>query len=256
MKSPFALLFIIFHTGLFVHVLGLSVRQTPEKIHTTEGENVTINCYIETDSRSERILVVLSKNNLTVTGKNFTHSTHRLSTGTEIINATLHLPSIRPIHSGIYYCKVSIDIPTLETVYGKGTHLYIVNSSQIGTTPSQHLTCSSPVNSSKDTVMKWSLSGLGIILLIVCIAFVIHIYYKGHCRRDRKEKINDATIGSQHSVRSDIVVYAAVNVSENRDGIKSRNENCAALVPVTATCTEESVTYSEVRIKSKRNEEG
>lgn len=111
----------VFYKSGFVPLLGLSVRQTPEKVHITEGVNVSINCYIEADSRSERIFVLWLKNNLVVTSENFDTSKHRLCR----VNATLHLPSIHPNHSGIYYCKVLIDIPRLETAYGEGTHVYI-----------------------------------------------------------------------------------------------------------------------------------
>ncbi|XP_051525060.1 uncharacterized protein LOC127424153 [Myxocyprinus asiaticus] len=263
-----AALIIICLTGL-VPGSQLSVQQTPERINTTEGSNVSITCHIEVESRAERLIVLWLKNN----GSKMDHeifyvSKNRFSTcstGYVCINATFHLPAIYLNHSGFYYCKIWTDLPILFEAYGKGSHVYVGTSqtcvetfSTLVTMPGPPLTMG-PANHYENTVMWLLLSWCAILLLVISIACVIHIYNKGHCRSElrAKEASVDAFSGSQCPVPSEtIVVYAALNIPKSPNSAKTRNEDCAALAPSTGTCTEDSVTYSEVHIKKGPKDEG
>ncbi|RXN06005.1 transmembrane and immunoglobulin domain-containing 2 isoform X2 [Labeo rohita] len=107
-----------------------------------------------------------------------------------------------------------------------------------------------------DTLMWSVLSGMGFVLLITCIVCVIHIHYKGYCRIEPRAKgaLVDATRGTHCPDTRETVVYAALNIP--RDSVKSRNENCPAPTLTSVTCTEESVTYSEVHLKKGPKDEG
>ncbi|XP_065104019.1 transmembrane and immunoglobulin domain-containing protein 2 [Paramisgurnus dabryanus] len=250
MKSNFAFFIIISITG-HIPVFGLSVHQTPLNINTSEEANVSINCHIESDTKTHRLMVLWLKNNLTEMLReifNTSESEHRLYSGNVSVTSTLHLHSLQPIHTGVYYCKITQDVPTLTTVYGKGTRVYIVNSSTDVT-----VTTSAP---SESTVMISSLSVLGILVLIFCIAFVIHIQYKKQQTSDlrARDALVDA-IGRQSPVISETsVIYAAISIQKNQEGVKTRNKNCEAQLSATVSCTE--VTYSQVHIKSQLKDEG
>nr|XP_055023075.1 uncharacterized protein si:dkey-63d15.12 [Misgurnus anguillicaudatus] len=100
-----------------------------------------------------------------------------------------------------------------------------------------------------------SLSVLGIIVLIFCIAFVIHIHYKKQQTSDLRANgaLVDA-LGQQTPITPETVVYAAINIQQNQESVKTRNKNCEALVSV--SYTEDTVTYSEVHIKSELKDKG
>ncbi|XP_016092376.1 transmembrane and immunoglobulin domain-containing protein 2-like [Sinocyclocheilus grahami] len=226
--------------------LGISVWQIPE-ITAKEGTDVIITCHIKADSHVERIMVKWCQDNQTV--PNSTTSYHRSPVnGSGRINATLQLLSVNLNHSGIYYCTAFVDLPTLEPAeLGNGTHVYVVPNSTTVTT--QTLTM--------NTVMWSVLSGLGFVLLIICIVCVIHTHYKGHCRIESraKEALVDVTRGSPcPDAQQTHVVYAALNIP--RDSVKSRKENCPAMALISVTCTEDSVTYSEVHLKKGPKDEG
>ncbi|XP_051509032.1 uncharacterized protein LOC127414778 isoform X2 [Myxocyprinus asiaticus] len=244
---PSALILICL-SGIFSG-LGISVWQTPGIVRTKEGANENITCHIKPESKAERIMVLWLKDNQT---EAIYHSSYLFPTyGSVCINVTLHLQSIHLNHSGIYYCKAWTDLPILgPDEYGNGTYVYVVSTSTLGTTPA-------PTNPNVDTVMWSLLSGLCILLLIICIACVSQIYNKGHHRSEHilAKDLADAASGSQCPVTAEtVVVYTALNFPKTRDSVKTRNENYPA--PTTVTCTEDSVTYSKVNIKRGPKDEG
>ncbi|XP_016340999.1 uncharacterized protein LOC107687985 isoform X1 [Sinocyclocheilus anshuiensis] len=242
----------------------ISVWQIPE-ITTKEGTNVLITCHIKADSRVEGIMVKWLRDNQTIVQSEAIVKSAYPSpvNGSVFINATLHLQSISLNHSGMYYCTAHMNVPGLGTVeYGNGTHVYaaiVVSNSSTEITPTlTPVTLGFPPNPYNSDIVMWSvLSGFGFVLLIICIACVIHIHYKvGHCRIEprAKQALVDATRGSQCPDTRETVVYAALNIP--RDSVKSRNENCPAPTHTSVSCTEESVTYSEVHIKKGPKDEG
>ncbi|XP_026125812.1 uncharacterized protein LOC113107477 [Carassius auratus] len=248
-SSLSALFVTIWFTGLVSGDASwnISVWQTPE-MTTKEGKSVSISCHIKADSHVKRIMVKWMQDNQTVVKSETINSVDLPSVnGSVFINAMLHLQSVRLNYSGMYYCTALMDLPQLGTVeYGKGTHVYVVPNTPV--TPKPYI---------MDTVTWSVLLGLGFVLPIICIACVIHKHSKGHKRigTRAKEALVNATRGSQcPDTCETTVVYAAINIP--RDSVKSRNENCPAPTLTSVTCTEESVTYSEVHIKKGLKDKG
>ncbi|XP_073674776.1 transmembrane and immunoglobulin domain-containing protein 2 [Garra rufa] len=248
------LLFCCFLTGLVpgnvCQNVDISVWQIPEII-ANEGTNVILTCHIKADSCVESIMVKWLQNNQTIVNSSTFDSSHYRSpvNGSVFINMMLNLQSVHLNHSGMYYCTAQVNKPGLGSIeYGNGTHVYVV--------PTNVTHKVSPNHYNMDTVMWSVLSGMGSVLLIICIACVIHIHYKGHCRLESraKEALVDATCGSPCPDARETVVYAALNIP--RASVKSRNENCPAPTLTSVTCTEESVTYSEVHLKKGPKDEG
>lgn len=247
-----ALFTTIWFTGLVpgdvTLYVNISVWQKPETIQW-KGTSEIITCHIKAHSQVNRILVWWWQDNQTeLKRETIAMSGNRSSVSEAVFNASLDLLSIRLNHSGKYYCKAWVDLPTLGDVeYGNGTHVYVVPNSP---TPTPVTVPANPYN---NTVM-WSL-GLGCVLLIISIACVIHMHFKGHWIKPKaKEVIVDATHGSPCPETQETVVYAALNIP--RDSVKSRNENSAALALSLVSCTEDSVTYSEVQIKKGPKDAG
>ncbi|XP_077079405.1 uncharacterized protein LOC143732329 isoform X2 [Siphateles boraxobius] len=253
-----ALFATIWFTGL-VHVtlthVNISVWQKPETIQW-KGTSENITCHIKAHLQLGRILVKWLQDNQTeMKSETIAMSGNRSSvSGDVFINASLDLLSIHLNHSGNYYCKAWVDLPTLGPIkYGNGTHVYVVPNSTTVTAPTPTSVTVTVNHFNKNTVL-WSL-GLGCVLLIISIACVIHIHYKGHWKEHKaKEVIVDATRGSPSPKTPETVVYAALNIP--RDSVKSRNENSASLALSSGTYTEDSVTYSEVHIKKGSKDEG
>ncbi|XP_017213004.1 uncharacterized protein si:dkey-63d15.12 [Danio rerio] len=247
-----ALILTICFTGLFSRDafsfhLPISVWQTPN-ITAKEGTNVSITCHINADSRVDRILVKWWQDNQTEVRSEGITSPNRLSVnGFVFINSTLDLLSVHSNHSFVYYCSAQLDLPELGPVeYGKGTHVF-VESAQVTVEDSGNL--------HSNTVM-WSLfSGLGLVVLIICIACGIHISFKGHSKMEpgTKHGIVAANSESPGSDTTERVIYTALNIPQ--DSVKSRNENCAAAALTSESCTEITVTYSEVHIKKRQKDE-
>lgn len=263
-SSLSALFVTICFTGLVSEEASwnISVWQTPE-MTIKEGKSVSISCHIKADSHVERIMVKWMRDNQTVVKSETINSVDLPSVnGSVFINAILHLQSVRLNHSGMYYCTALMDLPQLGTVeYGKGTHVYVEfvvpNSTTPAPTPESYILTVTPKPYIMDTVTWSVLLGLGFVLPIICIACVIHKHSKGHKRigTRAKEALVNATRGSQcPDTCETTVVYAAINIP--RDSVKSRNENCPAPTLTSVTCTEESVTYSEVHIKKGPKDKG
>ncbi|KAK7135574.1 hypothetical protein R3I94_014295 [Phoxinus phoxinus] len=260
-RTGFSALFAtIWFTGLVTrnvtlsHVDIVSVWQKPDTIQW-KGTSENITCHIKAHSQVKRILVKWLQDNKTeMKSETIAMSENQSSvSGAVFINASLDLLSIRLNHSGKYYCKAWVDLPSLGPIeYGNGTHVYVVPNSTTVTapTPTPVTVTANPYN--KDTV-KWSL-GLGCVLLIISIACVIHMQCKGHRIKPKAEVIVDATRGSPCPETQESVVYAALNIP--RDSVKSRNENSAAQALSSVTSTEDSVTYSEVHIKKGPKDAG
>ncbi|KAK2898804.1 hypothetical protein Q8A67_010222 [Cirrhinus molitorella] len=253
-RTSLAVLFLtIWFTGLISGDVSLKnmrifVWQIPE-ITANEGTNVTITCHIKASPCVKGIMVEwLRDNQTTVKRENFNASNHQSPvSGFVFINMALHLQSVHVNHSSMYYCKAHINVPVLGPLeYGNGTHVYVVS-------PNLY---KMEVDTVMDTMMWSVLSGMGFVLLVICIACAIHIHYKGHCRLESraKEALVDATRGSPCLDTHENVVYAALNIP--RDSVKSRNENCPAPTLSSVTCTEESVTYAEVHLKKGPKDEG
>ncbi|XP_067251265.1 uncharacterized protein si:dkey-63d15.12 isoform X2 [Chanodichthys erythropterus] len=254
-----ALFATIWFTGLFsggvtLPNLCISVLQKPETIKW-KGTSENITCHIKAHSQVKRIMVKwLQDNETLIKTETIELSDSRSSVSGAVFNASLDLQSIRLNHSGMYYCTAHVNLPTLGAVeYGNGTHVYVVSNSTT-------VTALSPtpvtVTAIPYTLMVSLTSGLSCVLLIICIGCAIHIHYKGHSRIEPKAK--EAVVDATHETRCpethETVVYAALNIP--RDSVKSRNENSAALALTSVTCTEDSVTYSEVHIKKGPKDEG
>ncbi|XP_067269486.1 uncharacterized protein si:dkey-63d15.12 [Pseudorasbora parva] len=239
-----ALFATMWFTGLIPGNVTLSVWQKPETIQL-KGTNESITCHIKAHSQVQRIVVKWLQNNQTVMKSNSFNVS-----GAVFINTSLDLQSVCLNHSCMYYCSAQMDLPMLGPVqYGNGTHAYVAF-----VVPNSTTVTAKPYN--EDKVM-WSLPlGLGCVLLILSIVCIIYIHYKGHWRVEPKAKkvIVDATHGSPCPERRETVLYAALNIP--RDSVKSRNENSAALALTSVTCTEDTVTYSEVHILKRPKDEG
>ncbi|XP_048066171.1 uncharacterized protein si:dkey-63d15.12 [Megalobrama amblycephala] len=255
-----ALFATIWFTGLISEGVTLpnpniSVWQKPQTIKW-KGTSENITCHIKAHSQFKRIVVKWLQDNKTeIKSEKIELSDNRSSvSGTVLVNASLDLLSIRLNHSAMYYCTAQMDLPILGFVkYGNGTHVYVVSNSTTVTKPSP---TPETVTAIPMTLMVSLTLGLSCVLLIICIGCAIHRHYKGHSRIEpkAKEAVVDATHETPCPETHETVVYAALNIP--RDSVKSRNENSAAVALTPVTCTEDSVTYSEVHMKKGPKDEG
>ncbi|OCT96702.1 uncharacterized protein LOC108704166 isoform X1 [Xenopus laevis] len=137
-------LFSLFHLSL--RCAALSIIQTPKNLSVTKGDNVCITCSWEAEDQDERIRVwwkvyyesasaahngtvlasVLWINNKTeVRIRSRDQSDYQLTKD----KAQLWLFSVNESDAGNYICEVIIDKPEHRSGKGKGTTLYVIDSS-------------------------------------------------------------------------------------------------------------------------------
>ena len=106
------------------------MTQSPD-VAVMEGETVNITCcWTETFERVERVGVNWLKNQTEIKNKNgiISKDQSQGSLQKEACNcSTLTISSITRKDSGIYFCKVSVEIPFFTEAKGKGTVITVKN---------------------------------------------------------------------------------------------------------------------------------
>ncbi|KAL7827180.1 hypothetical protein SRHO_G00328980 [Serrasalmus rhombeus] len=172
----------------------LTVWQSPEIINAAEGQDVNISCHFTVKSAWERLRVEWWRDNKTEV-KQETYNISALNSinpESENYSSVLQIPSVRRSHSGIYYCTVWQDLPTLgEKVHGPGTELRVEAPAPIS-----------------DTVPDIRAPLFISLLIAVCSASLLIITYKFHRLRPTQQKEGQMIEASEPDCTMTTVLYS------------------------------------------------